>query len=508
MTGQFNPSLKLTSATYNTEAYSSIKSIADARLSTPDVINSLVTYAYGMGGDYGDTNFPLMFYTNGMKRKRAIKSIDGTYISLMYGRPKKTSVVDRTLSYTSDTAIGKGFSYFKVVFKDRWFMPGQVLSVGNLPGYRARVASIAKDTEGVGFVYTLQLMTGDKNAVIPKRYVTAGQTWSGGAVVVALERSRGTEHRSQSHFKLMNQISRVRHSYTFSGNVANKVMNVEYSVPGKGTLKYWCDWEIYLAELQAMAHREDDLLFSQYNRDENGVIHNLDENGNPIPTGMGLWQQIVNEMQYGILTEKKLDDYFQSVFYNADLLGDGRQGKEDLMIVGGTGLMMQIDAALKRATGTLTLIQSSDMFVRQASGGLQYGGYFTSYKHRSGRVLKFVEHPLFNRGSKADSMDRHPLYPHMSLLSFCGLVLDFSTYNVDKSTNAMGKESNIMFLYEEGIEQEDWYVLGGAKVPNLDMKSMKSRATDIDASAYHMMYSQGVHLSYPGTCSKINCIIS
>ena len=508
MFGQFNSSLKLTEAVYNADEFSSIKRLADARLTQPDLINSFVTYAYGADRDYGKTNFPLMFYTNGLGRKRAIKSIDGRFQSLMYGKPKKTSTVARNLNYVDNNAIGKGYSTFKVVFKDRWFMMGQELSVGNLPGFKAAVKGIEKDTESTGFIFTLQLVTANPNAALPLKYTRAGTVWAAGVVKVALQRSRGTESRSQSHFRLENQLSRVRHSYNFAGNVANKVMNIEYDVPGRGKINTFTDWEMYLGELQSMEVCEDDLIFSQYNRDAQGNIHNKDENGEDVPSGMGIWQQIVNEMQYGILTEKKLDDYFQSVFYNADMLGDGRMGQQELVIVGGTGLMMQIDGALKRAMNTLTLVQSSDLFVRGSSDSLQYGGYFTSYKHRSGRILKFVEHPLFNRGIKADSMDRHPLYPNMSLLSFCGMVLDFSKYSVDKSVNKAGQESNITFLYEDGAEYQDWYVLGGSKVPSIEMNSHKARATDIDQSSYHVMKSQGVHVNYPGVCSKIVCTIS
>lgn len=508
MYGQFNSSLKLTESVYNEDAYSSIKRIADARLSQPDLINSMITYAYGNDRNYGQTNFPLMFYTNGMGRKRGIKSLDGQFQSLMYGKPKKTSVVARTLTYADNAAIGKGYGTFKVVFKDKWFMMNQELSVGNLPGYRAAVKGIEKDTASTGWVFTLQLITGNPLAVIPLKYVTTGTIWAAGAIKVALQRSRGTESRSQSHFRLQNQLSRVRYSYDVAGNVSNKVMNMSYDVPGKGSINTWTAWEMYVGELRSMEVCEDDLIFSQYNRDPEGNIHSKDENGEDIPSGMGIWQQIVNEMQYGILTEKKLDDYFQSVFYNADMLGDGRTGEQELVIVGGTGLMMQIDAAMKRATSQLTLIQSSDIFVRGSSSDLQFGGYFTSYKHRSGRVLKFVEHPLFNRGIKADSMDRHPIYPNMSLLSFCGMVLDFSTYNVSKSVNSKGQESNITFLYEEGAEFQDWYVLGGAKINGIDMNANKYRATDIDQSSYHVMKSQGVHVNFPGVCSKIVCTLS
>ena len=468
----------------------------------------MITYAYANDRDYGRTNFPLMFYTNGMGRKRAIKSIDGKFQSLMYGKPKKTSMVARTLTYADNAAIGKGYGFFKVVFKDKWFMMNQELSVGNLPGFRAAVKNIEKDTVSTGWVFTLQLITNSPNAVIPIKYVTAGAVWAAGAVKVALQRSRGTESRSQSHFRLENQLSRIRHSYNFAGNISNKVMSMSYDVPGKGTINTWTDWEMYLGELQSMEVCEDDLIFSQYNRDAEGNIHSKDENGEDIPSGMGIWQQIVNELQYGLLTEKKLDDYFQSVFYNSDMLGDGRMGQQELVIVGGTGLMMQIDNALKNSMNKLTLIQSSDIFVRGNSSQLEYGGYFTSYKHRSGRVLKFVEHPLFNRGIKADSMDRHPLYPNMSLLSFCGMVLDFSTYSVSKTVNSTGQESNLTFLYEEGAEFQDWYVMGGSKINGVDMSTLRYRATDVDQSSYHVMKSQGVHVNYPGVCSKIVCTLS
>lgn len=508
MFGQVNSQLKITQTVYSDDEFSSIKRLADARQAEPELINSFANYVYGSVSDYSTTNFPIMFYTNGMNRKRSIRSTDGTFKANMYGRPRKTSRVLRTLTYENEAEIGKNFAPFKLVFEDRWFQLGQTLRTGNLPGYNARVQAIEKDSASKGFVFTLQLITNDPNAVIPVSMLTQGRIWSGGSVNVALMNSKGTEHRSQSHFSITNQLSRVRHSYNWAGNVANKVLKIEYSVPGKSTFKTWTEWEMYRGELEALEKCEDSLIFDTYNRDAQGIIRNTDENGEVVPFGMGMWQQIINEMNYGQLTEKKLDDFFQSVFYNADMLGDNRIGNSELVIVGGTGLMMQIDAAMKRAVNKLTLVQSSDLFVRGGSSDLEYGGYFTSYRHRSGRIIKFVEHPLFNRGVKADSMDRHPLYPNMSLLSFCGMVLDFTTYTVDTKINAKGSEANIMYLYEEGVEYQDWYVLGGSKVPSIDMASVKYRATDVDKSSYHVMKSQGVHIMYPGTCAKIICDIS
>jgi hypothetical protein len=153
----------------------------------------------------------------------------------------------------------------------------------------------------------------------------------------------------------------------------------------------------------------------------------------------------------------------------------------------------------------------SDKFVRGTdSMNLEFGAYFTRYKHSSGKTIAFTYDPSFDFGAKAQTAERHPKYPEKSVLSFCGMALDFSDVEVSgkSSSSASSIESNIVLTYEEGREYLDWLVLGGSQIPNVNMETYKSRASDIDASSMHMMSTQGCHINYPNNCTKFICTIS
>lgn len=493
----FNPALKLTQAEYIAEKFSSANHLSRARLTAPTMINSAITYAYGSDKSYGSVNFPLLFYTQGMGRKQAINSVDLSYQAMLFGKPKKTSIVSREI--VGQVNPGKNWTPFKIAFGDRWFQKNQTLVTGGLPGYTAQVVEEPYQ-EGGSWIYTLKLYTSKGTDYLPTKYVSPGAVWGGGAVNVATEHSRGTETRSYTPYKIQNQLSVGRKSYNIAGNAANKKMSFSIKVEGR-TINAWTDWERYLGELSFKEEIENDLIFSKYNKTAEGYIMNTDaDSGLPVPKGMGIWDMIPNTMTYGRMTEKKIDNFLQDVLHAADAHYIQGTSKE-LVVMGGIGLMTEIDRAFKNSLRGLTLIQTDDKFVRTTDGNLQFGGYFTSYRHRSGKIIKFVHHPLFDNGIKAQSMDRHPIQSNFSMLSYCGMVLDFSLVDAGKS-----EQSNILFTYEEGREYKEANLQGMAQIPNSAWTG--SVATDVDASATHAICTHGVHLNYPATCFKIVCSLS
>jgi hypothetical protein len=502
----FNRELKISEGVYNDNSFSSVRHLANARMTKPEVMNTFITYAYGSDPNYGSKQFPLLFNLDGMGRKRAISSNDGTFTSKMYGKIRKTDTIARTIPNQEKAGIRGGF--FKAAFKSKFFMRNEVIRTGGVQ--RGVSAQVYGDPvkEGSAWIYTLKLVTAKSSDYCPSEYLKQGAIWGFGVVKVGLERSRGTDQR-QPHtpYDLQNQLSVIRKSYNFAGNVASKKITIPFKRPDGKVITFWTDWELYQNEMLFKAAKNEDLIWSTYNRNENGEITNIDsDTGEPVPMGMGIWQQIPTEMKYSRMTEGKMKDFI-SVMLDHHEMG-GNQNEGDYVIVGGTGLLEEADAALKRSSSKFLTL--SDKYVRGKDNmNLQYGAYFTEYLHSSGKVIKFVYDPSFDYGATAMSSPRHPLHPERSILSYCGLALNFSMVGVDKSQNKTEKESNIVMLYEDGREYEDWMVLGGAKLPSgIQMEMVKSRATDVDASAMHMMCTQGVHINYPSSCGKIICNIS
>lgn len=500
-----NPEIVISQPAYNDQSYAGLESLNNTRmvgdmLST--YLNSAVVYAYGtnLNGASGNNTFPLLSELQGRGRKKGVASLDTAYTGLIFGKRKTTSIIART-TYQPTDKPGYGRLPFVITFKDRWFQKNQTLY---LDGFRVQCRVIDMPKRGVGgWDYTCEMEGNRKEAYADPKLLVRGKTVGGGVIATSLEGSRGTEHRGFSPFKTFNQLSLIRQSINHQGNVAAKPMLVDIKYAGK-TFRYQLDFDRHLTEIEFMEKKELDLIFSQLNRTKDGHILNTDPDTEKfVPRGMGVWDAIPSSNEFGFtdFTIKKFDSMIDGMLSTSDSLDVVTQ--EEIHVFCGAGLMRLVDRAMKQDMNTLIPMINNDAFVRKAGDGLELGGYFTRYKHRSGRVFVFHNHPMFNRGPLADSMGRHPEYPEFSKLSFYGFAVDMSQVRVASEQNKSNVESNLMFLYEEGREYIEKTVEGMAKP--IDRGHSNNANSDIDASGLHMMCSQGVHCNYPQSMLKIVC---
>lgn len=504
----FNPDLKVGTAVYNEQAYMGIETLDNARRNgSPelrDYLNTAAVYAYGSNASYGEQNFPILFQTQGMGKKKAVTAVDGLVRGFLLGKPKKTSVVAKTI-HAPNGNTGKGGQKFSIIFRDRQFMKNQLLLIGGL-GNGSIQLQVAGDPqrEGKGWRYEVRIFGGDRNLSVPYKFLQEGAVWSGGVVRVSREHSRGTESRSYFPYQTKNYLNTIRQSINVAGNIANKVLNFKFTVDGQ-TFQLYYEWEKFLTERTWNEARDIDLVISRLTMDTDGIIENYDsDSGKPIVSGMGLWDQIPssNSLYFGELTESLIENYITDM---VSITGQMDRDPGDEVIVDimcGEGFLMLIDKALKRNMNLLTLQPSADLFVtKNSDGGLTSGAYFTRYKHRSGVVFRFTNYPGFNRGVLADSAERHPQYPNMPMTAFNAMIMNFGLV----STGGGQTEGNINFLYEEGREYIEGTVQGMAKIEG---KQGGNIATDMDASALHMMCTQGIHVNYPMSLGKMECKLS
>jgi hypothetical protein len=480
--------------------YSDALHIKNAKLNSSHVLNPYITYMFGKSGDYQNKNFPLLYALEGQGKKKGITSTDLTYTMDVYGKPKYTTAVSKAISQPN---AGKNGASFKLIVKDRIFWRNMVVSTGGTSKQLiARILDDGERTSG-GYIFKAQLSGVPSAATVPSFALAVGNQWGRGVTKVGLKNSHGTRQMgAPSPFRLKNQLSVIRHSYTVSGNVASKKVIIPFKASGK-TIEFWSDWDYMHNELTALVERNDDLLFSVYNADALNNISDVDsDTGEVVPSGAGAWQQITNELTYSFLSEKMIDEFIHDLFYNADPReAQGTSG--DYVIMGGVGLMKMFDQAMRESSRGFLQLRDSDFIRKSSTGsGLQYGNYFTEYKHWSGKIIKLVHEPAFDVGPRAEAAERHPLYPNMSIMSFSGLALDFSLVEADGNL-----ESNITLTYEEGREYFEGTVQGLAKMPGAK-EIAKYISTDVDQSSIHKLYTQGVHLYKPLTCGKFNCVIS
>lgn len=502
----FNPDLKLGEATYNNDEHLGIRRLDKARQTgskdLKEFLNSAVVYAYGSNSQFGSKNFPILWNTQGMGKKRAVKSIDGVYYNYLFGKPKKTSTIAKTI-HTSNGETGRGGEEFVLVFRDRFFQKNQIIHWGGLDGIQVQIGAVPIK-EGAYYRYKCRIFGGKASQSVPFQALQAGAVWAGGVIKVSLERSRGTEHRSYSPYEIQNQLSIVRQSLNVAGNSAKKVMNFTLNVDGKN-LTLWYEWERYLTEMDWNEKKDMDLLTSRFNKDADGVIVNFDADSTmPVPSGAGIWDQIPssNELVYTEMTESKLRNFLTDILNITQQLDLVDKNNVVIDILGGFIFLEDIDNALKRSTSLLTPIANADHFIKSNDTGLTFGNYFTAYKHISGAILRFGHHRGFDYGAIAESAPRHPRRPGFSIMSGNAIITNFGLVNVDSSVSKTNQAGNLEYVYEDGREYIDKLVLGMAHMPEGDSQYI---ASDIDASARHMMCSQGVHAHYPMSMGKIVC---
>ena len=173
-------------------------------------------------------------------------------------------------------------------------------------------------------------------------------------------------------------------------------------------------------------------------------------------------------------------------------------------MVGGMGFLEEANEALGGILNNL--LMTTDTFVRGKDPmNLEVGTFFTQYRHPSGKLIKFVHEPAFDIGAKALTAPRDPKNASRSIMTYSGMLLNCNKVEVSSGSRSLKSslENNITLVYEEGREMEEWLVLGGSRVPDVDMDKYFSRATDVDASAHHKMMTIGVHVHQPQSCVKL-----
>lgn len=477
-----NEKLRLYEDTFNEEAYSSVNHIANALQHKSDILSPAITHLYGRL----DKRFPLSFLTEGMGK---IRSLDATDYNIpIIGRPKKTSSVGTAL-YTAGDKPGVGHGAFMIQFKDKWFAKSFVII--SPKGYKARIQAEPVQV-GSEWAYKCQLINPSATAFMPLTELAAGVTWGRLFAPVGIEASRGVESRSYNPSMMTNQVTLLRKSYRYRGNVENKIMVIEL-VTDKGRTKFWSDWESYIRTLEWREEIEQSLWESEYNKDVNGVIHNIDEDsGEVIPMGSGVYEQIPNKDTYTFLTENKLKSTIRDVMFNTS---DSQM--MNIEVFTGTGGMEEVDNALKGAASTSGFqLIDSDKFIKEGNGGLVYGNYFNTYIHQDGHRITFRKLPLLDSGVRADISGSHPV-SGLPLDSYKMIFLDMSTYD---------GEANIQYVAERGRESIEWAV-SGATTPK-GFPDSPLRASDIDAASTHMMKSCGIQIKRPTNCFLLENVLS
>lgn len=467
----------LSKDTYREKDYASITELSKAMQNEGSWLSTVVTHMQFTSQQYGQSNFPMLFLTEGMGQIKPVDTFDYKYPII--GRPKKSSMIAKTV-FTGADKPGIGRGLFKIPFVDKHFANQQnIVARGNVT---LRIQGEPEYLDGM-YWYPVQLW-GNESAYCPLNLLTQGSVWGGSVFKVGFEDSYGVESRSYLGGTATNMTSLVRHSYKLKGNVQNKVMKYTIKVDGQ-TFMYYTDWEMYLADLAFKEQCEFDLWTSPYGRDSKGEFIMYDnKTGVGIPSGAGIDQQIPNRDSHSFLTYKKLSSIIRDITFNIS------ETMPNIEVWTGTGGMQDINDALTDKLRGFTVVDSKQFSSGDNSWNMTYGSYFKAFRHQDGGLVTFRHHPGFDRGIRGDISDTNPV-SGLPKSSHDLYILDRSMYE---------GESNLQYTQEKGREYTKWTVPGSIIPKGFSVSDV--RASDRDSSSVHGMKSQGIQIMRPTSCYK------
>lgn len=472
---------------FDGNGFTNENSLANALLTKPDKLNPVITHLAGEESK----KFPLTFMTEGQKGGyKTIELNDIQYEWDVIGRKKKGDKIVST-TYGAGDKAGLNNTPFYMTMESNWLKDQHMVMSPN--GVQAQVKGRPTQV-GAHWLYKFQLNTTDPAAYVALSEMVAGLVWvMVGGAPVSQSFSMGNESNVMMPGKMKNQISILRKSYRWGGNLKNKTVEVQFNVNGSKT-SYWMPFEEWTHMLDWKQDCEEHYWYSQYNRLADGTIALKDEvNGLPIPTGAGIDAQIPNRDTYSFLTYKKIKETVGDVMYGATDTG----AMKVVLYTGIGGLEEFSDAMTDKATGFTQII--GDKFVKGEGRNLMLTGFFTAFEHIDGHVIEVRHLPLLDYGSRAENAPKHPVSGKP--------ITSYDMYFVDQSM--YDGEPNVQMLSEKGRSMIRKMIKGMAPMGvNESTGNSEYIATEKDEASVHFLSAKGVCIRRNNHCFKLSCSLS
>lgn len=481
------------------------------RQGAPSELTRKLTYIMG---DY-TKNYPISLMTlggigyegNAMQRA-AVELDDPQFTYPVMGRMHKASIVSSN-AYSAGDKPGIGNSQFKIRFQDNWIK--RFFVIQSARGIQAYVHDDPKVVGTGEYEYTVSLNAALPTDFCPLTELDGGNAWIDITTAVAESESRTTESKMAMPGSFKNQMSFMRHGFSWAGNSANKVMKISVKTD-KGETDVWMDWAMWQYELEWLSICEHNYWYSRYNRNANGEVALKDMlTGKVIPTGSGILEQVQNKSTYSDL----------SYDYLVNQIGDALFGQSDtagisITLHTGRGGMRAFDRAMKRSGAHVDIIghgggNVADKFISGTARNLAIGGFYDTMYHVDGYTIKVKHNPLFDMGKVALAQQAagyvHP-ETGWPLESYRMVFIDDNDYD---------GQPNIQHVAQKGRAFKHGVIAGLTDMPkslqvmngtfNLDSEAKATLlATDVDKSAYTRFKSAGIQILRANRCFDFQCI--
>lgn len=474
---------------FDSNQYSDTNMLMNFDLIDPVHLNRSLTYLWGKDSD----KFPLLTLTEGqdaVMTKVRLNGGDTQYVWEIAGRQRVTSRLKKLIS---DKTMVQPYATIEVEMEDNWFIYQHTAIAPSGMQYRIQNEGIATSTGGYRYRFTNMSGNPVSADAVDKDFIS-GAIWALGASTIPASKSDGNRSNNQSFSKATNQYGYYRFSKEIAGNMGNKVVDIAFDTESGNTRNLWMPYEMKMWEINRREMLEEDLWFSEYNRDKNGIIHLIDEKtGEVIPRGAGVLdtlKAVGNYETYSTLTLNRLDRIINRLYDNRiDTTTD------EIVLYAGTGFArlfndaIYADARLKNyfmALGNKEVQDGTD-------GMLSYGKYFNRYQMQNGKVITVKIVDMFNHGIRARrDQEAGRMVNGLPLTSYTAVFLDHSLMS--------NGERNIQFVCEEGREFKVGVYRGMAELPaSWGLAATKQISDTKDIASYEVLGSQGINITNPTT---------
>jgi hypothetical protein len=457
--------------------------LSNAYLTEPEKIGSVLSYAFGI-----QENNVLSLLTGGIGNTRYISNREYEWdLHIQTDGPIEIIADSPDASQTNPGRYGQPVV---LRFAEKFFTATDVIVADD------GITQVRIQTEpyqdGNSWSATGVITNPNPNAFIDPKYLKTGARWSKEWSSVGQRSARGGGSKYSTPIKLRNQLTTLRKTYEVTRSAAKSVMVIELFDPDGGqSTKLWTK----LAEWTNMAqwYREIDrqMIYSQYNKDAQGMVTLKDENEMPVYHGAGFRQQIspANIRYYTKLTYEILDEFLLDLSYAASKWG----GNHKFVALTGKMGMREFDRAIKEYTNNNNItVTDHGTFINGKGDSLEFTGYFKTVTFMNGIELTVKEFEPY------DDINRNRSYHPISgkpVESYRFTILNFGT---KKGT------ANIRKVARKDSDGAYWHVCGSTDPMGGVAKSINTmRSNGIDGYEVHFLTECGIQIEDPTSCGEL-----
>jgi hypothetical protein len=471
---------------YKTKYFSDLvdeNMLANALMTRPHEVSTVLSYIFGR---YEGTTID--FLTSGLGKTLTIENRQYEWpVMIEHDRAitiNSAKWMGNTIASTDTPGINN--TPIQLWLSDKWFGPGAILSFDDRE-FQVRVSGTPYQ-DGADWVYTVYVANGRSNSYIPPSLLASGKQVGREGTAYEEYSEEADIVNYQTPFKLRNHLTTMRLTYDVTGSAYSSVMVIAMKDPKSGKASYlWTDYQEWVALRQWYETIDRQLMYSQYNANQDGTVDVMGTNGRPVYIGAGLLEQIspANRRQYTKLTADIMEEFLFDLSYNIR----GTSERKFVALTGEMG-MKEFDRVLKEKASAYSLIDTH--FITGTGQNLTLGGQFTTYKMLNGVELTLKHFPLYD--NVIYNRKKHPI-SGKPLESYRMTFLDLGTRD---------GEANLMKVTRKDRAMVMWHVAGSVAPGQGHAKSVNTqRANGKDGYTVNFLSEQGIMMKDPTSSGEL-----